>query len=107
MKFGCTSCGCCCSRMSGNIEALKKLGFPHGVKNDGKTCEMFNEKTRLCTVYNSRPDICNVDKTFYSIHSKTGKTKKEVFLNESKICNSFIREAGLDEKYLVDEKQYK
>ena len=88
------------------------MGFPYTVKEDKKTCEKFDEKTRLCTIYNTRPDVCNVEKMYYMRHDievtmgGKNRTKKEVFLQESKICNSWIKQDGLDEKYLVDERQY-
>lgn len=112
MKYACSSCGSCCKRVGDNIDVLKGMGFPYSVKLDGKTCEKFDEETRLCTIYATRPDLCNVETMYYMKHdieatlSGKNKTKKEVFLAESKICNSWIRQDGLDEKYLVDEKQY-
>jgi len=72
------------------------MGFPYGVKADGMTCEKFDEKTRQCTVYATRPDMCNVEKMFYIIHSKNGLTKKEAFLKEAEICNEFIAADKLD-----------
>lgn len=105
MKFNCSGCQECCKRIGYNLPKLREFGFPYSVNEKG-WCEKLTYDGK-CSVYSKRPDICNVDKTFYLIHSKSGKTKKEVFLNEAKICNSFIREAGLDEKYLIDENRYK
>lgn len=106
MNYGCSSCGECCKRIGANIEKLRALGFPYGVQNDGRSCEMLTDDGK-CKVYRNRPDICNVDKQYYLNPANKGKTKKEVFLNEAKICNSWIREANLDKKYLIDESQYK
>jgi len=105
MKFDCSGCGSCCKRVGKSMELLKQIGFPYGTKEDGMTCEKLTEDNK-CSVYRNRPDACNVDMMFYRVHSHSGKTKKEVFLNEAKICNSFIEEDKLDKKYLINLKQY-
>jgi uncharacterized protein len=106
MKFNCSGCGSCCKRVGMSLEMLKKMDFPYEVKEDGMTCEKFDELTKKCTVYNNRPVVCNIDKMFYIVHSKSGKTKKETFLNEAKICNSWMDEDGVDVTKRVDLKQY-
>ncbi len=105
LKFDCTGCGSCCRRVGDNLAAHQKAGFPYGVKEDGRTCEKLEEDNK-CTVYENRPEMCSVEAMYYKVHSKSGKTKKSVFLMEATICNSFIKEDGLDEKFLIDLTQY-
>ncbi len=105
MTFGCTSCSACCRRVGDHLATLRHMGFPYEVKADGKTCEKLNDQG-LCDVYENRPDVCSVEKMYELVHSKSGKTKKAVFLLEASFCNQFIKEDGLDEKYLVNTKQY-
>ena len=108
MMYSCSKgCGACCTRVGANMELLKKFDFPYGVKEDGKTCEKLDEKTRLCTVYLNRPEVCQIDLMYYKTHFKHKQTKKEFFLNESKICNSFMNADGIDKSFRVNEEQYK
>jgi len=105
MSFGCTGCGSCCKRVGDNLAAHQKNGFPYGVKEDGRTCEKLGEDNK-CMVYENRPDMCNVETMFYKLHSRSGKSKKTVFLEEAKICNKFMDEDGVDESLRVNLKQY-
>jgi len=104
MVFDCTGCGSCCRRVGKFIGKLKELGFPYEVKEDG-SCEMLGADNK-CKVYDSRPDVCSVEKMYETVHSKTGATKKEIFKKEAEICNSFIKEEKLDDKFLIDINQY-
>ena len=55
--FPCTNCGLCCK----NIKDVKELkNFDRG---DG-ICKYLDLETNLCTIYDTRPDICNIDKMF-------------------------------------------
>lgn len=101
MDFGCTGCGACCKRIGTVIKEAQAVGFPYGVNEKG-WCEKLGENG-LCTVYENRPDMCKIEKAF---EQQIGKTKKEVYLENAKACNTYIREDKLDEKFLVNEKQY-
>lgn len=59
-----------------------------------------------CKVYDNRPDVCSVEKMFDKFHSHTGATRKEIFKKEAQVCNSFIKEDKLDDKFLIDVNQY-
>lgn len=74
--------------------------FPFSTKEDG-SCEHLLED-HLCAVYNSRPDICDVEKTWKKHHNKI--SKQEYFISTAEICNSFIIESKLDDKFLIDTK---
>ncbi len=104
MKFACTSCSACCKRIGLVIEQAKQIGFPYGVNEKG-WCEKLGENG-LCMVYETRPDMCNIEKMYKLNFSQSGKTEKQVFGENAKLCNSYIIADGLDAKFLVDEKQY-
>ncbi len=101
IKFPCSGCGMCCRKIGSlSMEDKIKLEFPYEAKEDG-SCEKLDENGK-CSIYESRPSICSVERTYEKFHKNNGRTKKEVFLSESIICNSMIKQAKLDEKYLID-----
>lgn len=115
MNFACSGCGLCCRNVGEVIEIAKSYEgddpsineikkFPYEAKEDG-SCEMLGEDGK-CKVYETRPDICSVE-TMYSKHHAKETSKKRYFLKNAEICNSMIKENGLDSKYLIDTKQYK
>lgn len=106
MKFDCTGCGACCTRVGENHALLKKMGFPFDLKEDGRTCEKFDSETRKCTVYRNRPDVCNVSTMYYKLHSKNGKTKKKAYLEEATLCNRWMDQDGIDVRKRIDLTQY-
>lgn len=54
--FICTKCGMCCRNID-LIPELKEYDIGNG------TCVYLSENN-LCTIYDDRPEICNVDKMF-------------------------------------------
>lgn len=104
MDFNCSSCGACCKRIGWYKDKFKELNFPYKVNEKG-WCEMLDENNK-CKVYNNRPDICSVEKTFYNFIEKQGITQKEAYLQQTKFCNKYIKEDKLDKKYLLDESKY-
>ena len=75
MKFNCDSCGLCC-------RAASKIGLPS--KDDG-SCVHLTEDNK-CAIYDTRPDICNIDTMFKLIDH--GLTKKEWYqINENECDN--------------------
>lgn len=54
MKFPCTSCGACCRKLP---------GFATLNRGDG-TCRYYDDATRLCTVYDQRPEVCRIDRYY-------------------------------------------
>ncbi len=52
-EFPCDRCGLCCEHLSGS-ELYQDLDDGFGV------CMYFDKKSRLCTIYNTRPQKCNV-----------------------------------------------
>jgi Fe-S-cluster containining protein len=105
IKFQCSGCGECCKRI-GNLskEYKKRLDFPYDHKTDG-SCEKLGEDNK-CMVYDSRPSICSVEKTFDKYHKPKGRKRVDVYMEENKLCNQMIKQSRLDEKYLIDLQEY-
>jgi len=111
-SFPCTSCALCCRSVGkwistarglvekGNEEALVKevAEFPYAINEDG-SCSKLGQDNR-CTVYDHRPDICSIEKTWEKHHKKQ-LPLAEYYERAAGSCNKMIKEAGLDEKFLV------
>jgi Fe-S-cluster containining protein len=116
MEFNCSGCGLCCTIIAkraveaartqkGNGVRLTKLqtdlvNFPYGFKPDG-ACEMY-EAGKGCKVYDNRPPVCSVSKS-YRLYEKGNMKKKAYFALNAKKCNEMVRENQLDNKFLVTE----
>lgn len=116
-KFECSSCGLCCKRVGRSVkEARKWLSENKNKKPDARTkavatfpfktnekgwCEKLGEDGK-CTVYENRPDVCSVEKSFELFAG--GRTKEEYFTANAQLCNSWIRKEGLGTEFLVKEK---
>jgi len=92
MSFNCSKCGLCCSIIGKIIEKAKNgdskfekeiVQFPHKWDKNGK-CEMLNEDN-TCRVYDNRPDMCNVNKT-YKNHFSDKMTKENFYSLNEKSC---------------------
>ena len=59
MSFPCNQCGWCCQNLDKN-ELYSKLDRGDGV------CKWFNIENNNCTIYNTRPEICNIENMYYS-----------------------------------------
>lgn len=116
ISYGCTGCSLCCRKVGEVIESVKDVenptpfvkafkDFPYKADETG-ACEKL-DKDGNCTVYENRPPVCRIPWMFKEFYKPDGVTRKEYYLAEAKKCNELIREHGLDEKYLVNESQYK
>ena len=76
--YKCEKCGNCCSNLSAS-----KLYFDLD-RGDGK-CKFFDEKTRLCLMYENRPLKCNIDKT-YELLFKNKMTLEEYYRLNYEAC---------------------
>lgn len=54
-----------------------------------------------CTIYDKRPDICNVEKLYDKVFKKTEK-KEDFFKRNNRICNDMIKSEGLSEEFLIE-----
>ena len=90
--FPCTGCGLCCHQAAG----LRKIDptFPYSARADGSCEKLIGRK---CSVYATRPTICNVEKMAEVLKVD----KADWYKQNAAACNSMIREAGEDERYLV------
>ena len=103
MEFPCTGCGECCRRIQTILEAnhqhpiMKELveRFPFSTREDG-ACEMLLESGQ-CSVYDSRPILCNVKLGGMVL----GVDESTWYRQNADACNYMIKEAGLDESFLV------
>jgi Fe-S-cluster containining protein len=77
MSFPCDQCGLCC-------KAASKIGLP--TKEDGSCIYLEDNK---CSIYNTRPDICNIDTLFEVIDH--GLTKEEWYKINQKSCEDIKR----------------
>lgn len=102
MSFGCTGCGACCKRIGQFKEKFEELNFPYDADEKG-WCTMLDPVTNKCKVYDNRPDICSVEKTYHMLFEKSGINKKDYYNANAKICNRYIEEDQLDKKYLVNQ----
>lgn len=57
MEFVCDKCGICCQSLKG-AELYKDLDDGTGV------CRYFDKTTKLCTIYDHRPEKCSVEKMY-------------------------------------------
>lgn len=116
-KIACSGCGGCCRKIKYDItvakarlayedDPLHKLyralaDFPFGVRRDG-SCEKLN-KDGTCSVYETRPDICNSEWIYEHILSELYPDKNDYIKLSASSCNLIIREFNLDSKFLIPE----
>jgi len=67
--FPCTQCGLCCQ----NVHRSAQTAFLD--RGDG-TCRHYQAANKQCTIYDSRPDICRVDRQ-YALHYYNAYTWEE------------------------------
>lgn len=85
-QFDCKKCGACCK----NITSIDKLN----IFNDGSGVCKHLDKNNLCSIYSSRPDICNGEYV-YSMYYKSNMSVEEFFDVAKQICNKLKSENNL------------
>lgn len=114
-KFPCSGCGMCCTKvglavtnarlMIGNGDAenlgyVKEVAeFPYNTTPDGACENLMADHS--CKVYETRPDICHVDKTWAKHHAES-ITLVQYQFETAQLCNSLIISADMEDKYLID-----
>lgn len=78
--FPCDCCGLCCRQVRTVPEFAKDYDRGDGV------CKYLNENNR-CSVYDNRPEICNIDFMYRKYYSKTYSLEEFYELNK-RICKS-------------------
>lgn len=86
--FPCNGCGACCRRIDLKVFEANGIDFPFEV-NNGR-CEKLTEDNK-CSVYESRPDICNIDKMI----SITGVDRDTAYIETINVCNNFMEQDGI------------
>lgn len=79
--FQCDRCGLCCMQLA-NSHLYSDLD-----RGDG-TCKYFDYKAKLCSIYDNRPDKCNVDK-MYQLYFNKIMTKEEYYQLNYNSCKRF------------------
>lgn len=62
--FECRQCGLCCK----NIHLVPQLKAFH---NGNGICKYLDLTTNLCKIYDERPDICNVERSYELFFSES------------------------------------
>lgn len=79
MSFPCNQCGWCCQ----NLDKDKMyLSLDRG---DG-VCGFFDKEHNSCAIYETRPEICNIDTMYYS-HFNSMEYDQYISLNVE-ICQA-------------------
>lgn len=116
IKFQCSGCGICCQKIGKAIDKAKAIqrsgaaltavqqqlaDFPHPILPDG-SCSKLNA-LRECRVYDNRPAVCSVAKTYGIIGKPAGISEQQYFELNGRMCNAWQNEAGMHEKFRVKE----
>lgn len=91
--FPCSNCGLCCRNID-KVQELREFDMGNG------TCRYLDIIANSCTIYDTRPDICNIEKMFEKEY-KAQFGKKEFYSLNASICNHLQQESGLDEKFKI------
>lgn len=75
MSFHCDKCGLCC-RMLANVPQLAAYDRGDGV------CRFLGQDN-LCTIYDKRPDICNVAKMYSLFSAQLGRDEYYKLMTQS------------------------
>tara|TARA_R100000234_G_scaffold52390_1_gene31455 strand:- start:211 stop:471 length:261 start_codon:yes stop_codon:yes gene_type:complete len=77
-----------------------KLGLP---SKDGLRCIYLSEDNK-CSIYDNRPDICRTENVYE--HFKHKLTKKEYYIQSTKMCHKLIDKHKLNSSYKISLKEY-
>jgi uncharacterized protein len=72
LNFPCTTCGVCCQHIS-HLDELKEFD-----RGDGCCKYLLGNK---CSIYNTRPLICRVDKMFDTFYKQHMTEEEFIYLN--------------------------
>lgn len=89
--FPCTKCGLCC-----HLAGMRE-DFPFDTLPDGRCSKLTEEG--LCSVYDDRPDICNLDRMYERYKEKEPTvTKEDYHANQAEACNWLIANSDIEDK---------
>lgn len=103
--FPCTKCGACCRKIGMVVVAAKLLAqthpafeevadFPYPINRDGSCSKLDGN---LCSVYDNRPTICNIDKMFAFFKL----SKQEYYRQNIAGCHEAMKQEGIYEQYKI------
>lgn len=113
--FPCTGCSLCCRNVESiRSESLKypkdsvlyvaAASFPYSWDPSG-CCNML--KDNLCSVYASRPLLCNVKEISKYLAAELNSDVRTMYALNATACNSMIASCGLDPHFMIDLNQFK
>ena len=91
--FPCTSCGLCCQNIS-LVKDLKDFDLGNGI------FKHYNIIDLKCNIYETRPNICRVEKMFDIEYFKYF-SKNEFYILNAKVCNELQNKYEMDKKYKI------
>ena len=91
--FPCTSCGLCCQNIS-LIKELKDFDLGNG------TCKYYSSIDSKCNIYETRPNICKVEKMFDLEYHKYF-SKNEFYILNAKVCNELQEKYNMNNTYKI------
>lgn len=83
--FVCDKCGCCCRN-------LDKSELYHSLDRGDGICKYL--VGNLCSIYETRPDICNIEKG-YDLFFKEFMTKEEYYSLNIQACKILKEAEGI------------
>lgn len=112
-KFPCTTCGMCCKAVGLAVSNAKHMiangendayvreiaEFPYDTDDKG-TCVNLGPDNK-CMIYETRPDICDVEKTWEK-HHKAGISKENYFISTAMVCNSLIEVGSAGDNFFIN-----
>ena len=87
--FPCSKCGLCCQNVDVNI-------LYHDLDRGDGVCYYYEEGSKECSIYNDRPDICNITTMFNTYFSHMSWVEF-VKLNQS-VCEDMIQDTFFNNK---------
>ena len=73
-KFKCDCCGLCCRHVDRNI-------FDNNLDRGDGVCKFLDTSKNLCTIYENRPDFCNVEKGYKKYFAELYSEEEYLQLN--------------------------
>lgn len=113
-EFPCTGCSLCCRNVrqihaaalnypKNSIVYRAAASFPYGWDEDG-VCVML--KDNLCSIYSSRPMLCNVKELSKALVEETGMSLGSIYALTADACNNLISSNNLDPRFMIDPTQF-
>jgi len=112
-EFPCTGCGLCCTKVKIAVENARKMikdghtdsyvkevaDFPYRTIDNGSCEHLLADHS--CAVYESRPDICSVAKTFEKHHAAT-IPRNAYYASTAELCNEMMSENNTADNFFIN-----